>query len=45
MVRIALFLMQALVYSARYALDSAAKPNAGNSSKIVKPNNDSYVLL
>ena len=42
MVRIALFLMRALLYLALYAFDSAAKPGTGNSSKIVKLNNDAY---
>ena len=35
-VRIALFLMRALLYFAFYAFGSAARPGAGNSSKIVK---------
>ncbi len=37
--------MRALLYPVLYALDSAANTGAGNSSKIVKLNNDTYILL
>lgn len=36
--------MRALFYFALYALDSAAKAGAENSSKIVELNNDAYAL-